>query len=63
MAITLLCPRLRCRAILRVPDSVRGKQVRCGECGMAFLVPEAPPKPAPVAPPPPAEGPVEKTAK
>ena len=40
MTVTLLCPRLQCRAILRVPDNVRGKQVRCGECGMAFIVPK-----------------------
>ena len=40
MIVTLLCPRLQCRAILRVPDTVRGKQVRCGECGMAFIVPK-----------------------
>ncbi len=40
MTVTLLCPRLQCRAILRVPDNVRGKQVRCGECGVAFVVPK-----------------------
>ena len=42
MSITLLCPRLRCRAILQVPDDVRGKRVRCGECGASFFVPEIP---------------------
>ena len=41
VSITLLCPRLKCRAILRVPESARGKQVRCADCGAAFLVPEA----------------------
>ena len=40
MPVTVLCPKLRCRAILQVPDSVRGKRVRCGECGASFLVPE-----------------------
>ncbi len=40
MAVTLLCPRLSCRAILRVPDTVRGQRVRCSECGMAFVVPQ-----------------------
>ena len=40
MPVTLLCPRLSCRAILRVPDSVRGERVRCKECGMAFVVPK-----------------------
>ncbi len=41
MAVTLLCPRLSCRAILRVPDTVRGQRVRCSECGMAFVVPQS----------------------
>lgn len=41
MAITILCPRLRCRAVLRVPDDVRGKRVRCAQCGLAFFVPKA----------------------
>lgn len=40
MPVTLLCPRLSCRAILRVPDEVRGQRVRCSECGMAFVVPQ-----------------------
>jgi predicted Zn finger-like uncharacterized protein len=48
MPITLLCPRLVCRAVLRVPDAVRGKRVRCPECGSTFLVPEQKPN----APPP-----------
>jgi hypothetical protein len=39
MAITLLCPKLTCRAMLRVPESVRGKRVRCPECGTALMVP------------------------
>ena len=42
MPITLLCPRLTCRAALRVPDTVRGQRVRCSECGTTFLVPPAP---------------------
>jgi len=50
MVVTLVCPRLTCRAVLRVPDEVRGKRVRCGDCGVTFLVPEArksPPRPPP----------------
>lgn len=39
MAVTLLCPKLTCRAVLRVPDKVRGERIRCGECGTAFMVP------------------------
>ncbi len=39
MAVTLFCPNLKCRSILQVPDSTRGKKVRCGQCGTTFLVP------------------------
>jgi len=40
MAITLICPNLRCRAILQVPENVRGRKVRCGNCGNNFMVPD-----------------------
>ena len=39
MPVTMLCPNLKCRAVLQVPDSKRGKKVRCGQCGTAFMVP------------------------
>ena len=39
MAVTLFCPNLKCRSILQVPDSTRGKKVRCGQCGTTFIVP------------------------
>ncbi len=39
MPVSVLCPRLICRSVLRVPDSVRGKSVRCPECGATFTVP------------------------
>jgi hypothetical protein len=42
MSVTLLCPNLRCRAILQVPDACRGKKVRCGQCGIALAVPAQP---------------------
>lgn len=45
MPVTVVCPRLRCRELLRVPDDVRGKRVRCGSCGMTFIVPQANQKP------------------
>lgn len=44
MPVTLLCPNLKCRRVLQVPDTVRGKQVRCSHCGSHLLVP--PGKPA-----------------
>jgi predicted Zn finger-like uncharacterized protein len=40
MPIVILCPHLSCRSVLRVPDNVRGKRVRCSQCGMTFLVPD-----------------------
>jgi hypothetical protein len=40
MAVTVICPNLRCRSVLQVPDNVRGKKVRCGKCGKNFIVPE-----------------------
>ncbi len=39
MAVTILCPNLRCRTVLLVPEKVRGKKVRCSQCATAFLVP------------------------
>ena len=37
--IRLLCPNLKCRKILSVPLSARGKTVRCRNCGMRVEVP------------------------
>ena len=37
--IRFLCPRLRCRAILSVPESARGKDVRCKQCGARIKIP------------------------
>ena len=49
--VTIMCPNLTCRSVLRVPDKVRGKIVRCGECGMTFTVPQR--QEPPTASPPP----------
>jgi hypothetical protein len=40
MAVTLICPNLRCRKILSVPDEVRGKTVKCQHCHTIVRVPE-----------------------
>jgi predicted Zn finger-like uncharacterized protein len=42
MSVNVMCPNLACRSLLRVPDNVRGKRIRCGECGTVFTVPEQP---------------------
>jgi hypothetical protein len=40
MAVPLMCPNLKCRKILSVPDDVRGKLVKCQQCHTMFRVPE-----------------------
>jgi hypothetical protein len=41
MPVQLLCPNLRCRKFLSVPDDVRGKLVKCQHCQTLFRVPES----------------------
>ncbi len=41
MAIQLICPVLKCRKLLTVPEDVRGKIVKCQYCQTTFRVPEA----------------------
>ena len=51
-AIRIMCPSLRCRAVLAVPAEARGRMVRCQACGTSIKVPakqEAKPAPAPDA--------------
>ena len=45
MPVQLICPNLRCRKILSVPDEVRGKLVKCQHCQTMFRVPESRPQP------------------
>ena len=40
MAVQLICPNLKCRKFLSVPDDVRGKLVKCQHCQTNFRVPE-----------------------
>jgi hypothetical protein len=49
MPVQMICPNLRCRTILSVPDEVRGKLVKCQKCQTMFRVPEGNPakKPEP----------------
>lgn len=48
MPAQLMCPNIKCRKILSVPDDARGKVVRCGHCQTSLRVPAA--KPAGPAP-------------
>ena len=43
MPVQMICPNLRCRKFLSVPDEVRGKLVKCQHCQTNFRVPEARP--------------------
>ena len=43
MRVTVICPNLRCKTVLQVPEIARGQKVKCGHCGKNFLVPAAPP--------------------
>lgn len=38
-AIRMICPNLRCRAVLSVPETARGKKVRCKACSARISVP------------------------
>jgi hypothetical protein len=38
--VRMICPNLKCRKILSVPESARGKKVRCRGCGMRVQIPE-----------------------
>lgn len=49
MAVQMICPNLRCRKILSVPDEVRGKLVKCQFCQQPFRVPELRQQTGPVA--------------
>ncbi|GDX99228.1 hypothetical protein LBMAG48_16320 [Phycisphaerae bacterium] len=37
--VRMMCPNLVCRKVLAVPESVRGKTVRCKACGTNIRVP------------------------
>lgn len=45
--VRIMCPNLKCRAVLGVPAEARGRLVRCRNCGGKIMVPKkgATPKP------------------
>ena len=49
MSVQLICPNLKCRKILSVPDELRGKSVKCQYCQTILRVPEGQKVPAPTA--------------
>lgn len=38
--LRIMCPKLTCRRMLSVPESARGRVVRCRNCGTNIRVPE-----------------------
>ncbi|HYF13966.1 MAG TPA: hypothetical protein VD971_02710 [Phycisphaerales bacterium] len=40
--VRIMCPNLVCRKVLAVPTSLRGKTVRCKNCGTNIRVPGMP---------------------
>jgi len=49
-AIRIMCPNLRCRAVLAVPPEARGRLVRCRNCGMNIKIPQKKTEPAATMP-------------
>jgi hypothetical protein len=39
MPVQLICPNLKCRKILSVPDELRGHNVKCQYCQSILRVP------------------------
>lgn len=39
-SVRIMCPNLLCRKVLAVPQSARGKTVRCKACSTAIRIPE-----------------------
>lgn len=37
--IRIMCPNLKCRSILVVPETARGKNVKCSNCASLFRIP------------------------
>ena len=50
MPIQLICPNLRCRKVLAVPEEVRGRIVKCQHCSTMLRVPKPRPEDQPKAP-------------
>jgi hypothetical protein len=36
----IMCPNLKCRSVLAVPEAARGRMVRCKQCGSNIRIPE-----------------------
>jgi LSD1 subclass zinc finger protein len=45
--LRIMCPNLKCRSILVVPETARGKNVKCSNCTTLFKIPATAPTPSP----------------
>jgi len=46
--LRIMCPSLQCRRVLAVPESARGRTVKCKSCGSTVRIPVKPTIAAPV---------------
>ena len=46
--LRIMCPSLQCRRVLAVPESARGRTVKCKNCGTTVRIPVKPTVAAPV---------------
>ncbi len=44
--VQIMCPNLTCKKLLAVPQTARGKTVRCKSCQTAIRIPGQPSPPA-----------------
>lgn len=49
MTVEIICPNLRCRKFLSVPEEMRGRLVKCRHCQIALRVPQCAQKTYPAA--------------
>ena len=45
--IRIMCPNLKCRSVLAVPETARGKNVKCSNCTTLFKIPSQTSQPIP----------------
>lgn len=54
--LRIMCPSLQCRRVLAVPESARGRTVKCKNCGATVRIPVKTPISTPLKEEPGAEG-------
>ncbi len=49
--LRIMCPSLKCRRVLGVPESARGRTVKCKNCGSTVRIPVKAANAAPIEEP------------